>query len=399
MINLIYLYASSGHNSSVTHWDPLSITHNKFARGARTDGMINLFDQVSEKEYVNQVTVCIDSTTDHGGLQLSPHTSIAVLPTMNTITSFIKPGDILIVRGGFKPWLSFIKHIYSRRENWILFYGANTNNHRWPFWDIVLDDLREEPAIINSKLFIPFSKPVHEGIFRPQPRVAKEFDIMVGASHIHRKKGQYHVLLAALEHKMRTGQNWKLLLPGGMIRCLTNKIITATAPKLDIARTGSVSRMELCKLMCKCKLFVHAGVGGQNDRSILEALRCGLPVVMVNSKRSATFISKNPQVIRIVNNVLDTKSGEGDGYLKKICEDVGIDLACVRGMPNQSSPVLERCISRTLDRVERGQMESPALYYQRMNGMREVCLPKMINLIQQLRDRKPGDLRGLAYGE
>jgi len=381
-MNLIYLYTSSGVSKNpLLSWDTSAVTKNKFARQIHTDGMIQMFDLIAARGYLNSVSVFIDSAKDHGKIRLSPRTNVYVVPDMDCVQKFLNPGDIIVVRGGFKSWMPFLRNLHGCRKHWILFYAANTNRTKWSFWDVVLDDLIDEPIFIHhppgmSRYYFNFSKPIHEGIFKPIPQTEKVYDVMAGASHIHKKKGQYQVLLATIEYEKQTGKRLKIVLPGGTLRCFTNKLLIQmiNTKVVDVDFTRAVTRIELCKLMSQSKIFAHAGGGGQNDRGVLEALRCGLPTIIANPKRFSPFLSSNDSVVKVLKS-----PPTEDVLLKALYERSQIKYKSVRTRSK------ELC-SAIIEMLKESGEVNVADWYSKQNGMNEVCIPKMLDLIKRIKD-------------
>jgi len=356
---IIFLYTHSGFAPGIEGHDIYTYpTNNKFIAGAMSDGFIYMLDQLAVQGYVESVRVFVDARTDFGNRELSFHTKGYCVPNMMCCLGFIRPGDILIIRGGFKPWIPFIQAIKERGGNQLVFYAANTSNTRWPFWDIVLDDLSDSAKIQNDKLFFLFNKPVNEGVFYPDPAQKKIYDVCIGASHIHRKKGQFRVVEAAVEYEKLTGKRLKMIMPGGFIRCAQNATILSLAKsgKVELTLPGAVSRHILNEFYNQSRLFVHAGAGGQNDRSLLEALRCGIPSIIANPKRFPPWVRVPSRALFLLeDNEPDT-----------IAEAIHAMLLC----------------SDTED------TENTSSHYQWVNGLQEVCIPRMLNLMKIIRERE-----------
>jgi len=266
---------------------------------------------------------------------------------MSLALNYINPGDILVVRGGFRAWYPLLDHIYRQRKNWILFYRANTNRHPWPFWDIILNDLIDEPRAIRGRLHYNFSKPVNESIFGiidAPSTIPREYDVMIGASHIHRKKGQYITVKALQQYYHMFGIKPRAILPGGYMRCTENNTIKSIIRSGDVDITGpkNFTRQQLALQMNRTKLFVHPGYGGQNDRGILEAMCCGcLPLIF------------------------------GQRHVSPIIWDHSVHIP---QDPNNIAQTIHKALSM-VDDYDRTT-------YQRINGLIEVCLPKMVDLLQ-----------------
>ena len=255
-----------------------------------SDGLTFMFQKMIETGIIDECLCIIDSYN-----LLPAHTTIskgltcAVINDINQARCMIREGDIIFIRGGFKPWIDLINELRAK-NNWILFYGANTGNERWDFWDVVLDDLSGETKINkNGSLQLEYFKPVNEDIFynTNQDRI---YDVMIGASHIHDKKGQWKVIDAIIEYEKQTGTKLKCVLPGSFQRGVeTSKIQQKIINhKLDVNITGMLPRPELAKVYNQSKLLIKMG-GGQNDRSVLEGRACGCIVHVEVKERSAPF--------------------------------------------------------------------------------------------------------------
>lgn len=335
MSKIVYLYTSGGapkcNLNSKPHFDLSKQTTNRFAIAAPSDGMVNMFKLLVKKHLIDRLTVLVDSTISPGTLQLGIQSHLHVVPSMSWAEHFINPGDILIVRGGFKSWYPLLDYIYNKRKNWILFYRANTNRHAWKFWDIILNDLVDKPIALGGRLHYNFSKPVNEeifGIIDAPGTLPREYDVMIGASHIHKKKGQHITVQALQEYYRIYGVKPHAIMPGGYLRGQQMRIIKDIIQTGDVDIEGPVNltRQHLALAMNRTKLFVHPGYGGQNDRGILEAMCCGcLPLLFGRSHISpiiydnAIHISQNPtDIAKIINQALDTVNNYDKNTYSKI---------------------------------------------------------------------------------
>lgn len=322
MSKIVYLYTSGGAPKGDINYTPpwhhTRPTTNRFSTVAPSDGMVNMFRRLATDGHVDALIVLVDSTISTGSIHLEGRSYIYTIPSMVYAKHFICPGDILIVRGGFKSWIPFLDYIHRKRENWILFYRANTSRHAWPFWDITLNDLIDSPKAVRGRLQYNFSKPVNEDIFGvidAPNTLPKEYDVMVGASHIHIKKGQHLTIQALQRHYQLFGTKPRAIMPGGYMRSWTTKTIKEIMRSGDIDLVGPVNltRQRLALEMNRTKLFVHPGYGGQNDRGILEAMCCGcLPLIFGKSHVSpviwdhAVHIPQDPSnIATIIHQALE----------------------------------------------------------------------------------------------
>lgn len=355
MSKIVYLYTSGGAPkcdlTTKPHFDLTRQTQNRFAITAPSDGMVNMFKLLAERHYIDELTVLIDSTISPGTATLGPHAKLHVVPSMSWALDFIHPGDILIVRGGFKAWCPLLDYVYRKRENWILFYRANTNRHPWPYWDITLNDLIDAPKSTGRRLHYNFSKPVNEDIFGvidAPGTIPREYDVMVGASHIHKKKGQHLTVKALQKYYRMFGTKPHAIMPGGFMRGWQVKLIKDIMKSGDVDIEGPVNltRQHLALAMNRTKLFVHPGYGGQNDRGILEAMCCGcLPLVFGRSHMSPIIYNNSVHIPQ--------------------------DPANIAVIINQALDIVPYYDQST---------------YSKINGLHEVALPKMLDLLYFIDD-------------
>jgi glycosyltransferase involved in cell wall biosynthesis len=268
------------------------VTSNRFiVESLPTEGFFHLVNRLVEDQVVDNATIVVDDVASPGWHSYNPKLTGLAGRNMMELLPMIRPEDIVMVRGGFKSWFPFLTEL-RKRNNWILFYRANTNRGKWLFWDVVLDDLREQSELSNGRLHLAFKKPTNERLFYPEWNVEKKYDFCVGASHIHDKKGQY-LMIDLLVDMAREGVFPKCVMPGAVRHSTyTNSIMEKIEQyKLNVETPGMVGRERLRRIYNESKLLVHLGPGGQNDRAVLEALACGTPCVISNPKAFSPCIS------------------------------------------------------------------------------------------------------------
>lgn len=351
-MRVIYFYFSNGAcaKDNIIPWSDKIKTLNHYAQNIWTEGPFRMLDLMAQKGIIDEQIVFIDSTRNPGFYPITEKSKVYVVPHLSESLNYIKSGDVIYARGGFKPWIDTLQTL-SNNKHWIMFYRANTNRGNWQFWDIILDDLVDNNYNAGGRLGYSFRKPINEDLFFNDKHPQRLYDVMVGASHIHIKKGQHLTIQALLKYKEMFGKSLSAILPGSFIRSYTNKVIidVLQSKELNLVHTGMVNREKLNSQMNLSKLFIHLGPGGQNDRGVLEAMCCGTPA-MVASKRYSPFVYNNFEFGKLIN-----------------CQDD----------PNKTA--IE--INKMLKEIEKGAYRNISEYYLKNNGMEQEAIPRMVKLI------------------
>ena len=216
-----------------------------------------------------------------------------VIPEIRFVHDYIDSDTILFVRGGFKHWYDFL--LKYKDQNWLMLYAANTGRERWLFWDVILNDLSEVELVdIHGRYWHYFLKPIDEETFYKEQAKNKHYDFCFGASHIHDKKGQWLAVNALKEYNIRYGA-LNAVMPGVPRRSAnTTKMLNEVLPNVShVFAPGHVNRNMLRGIFNQCKYFMHLGSHGQNDRGPLEAMACGVPVILASPGYHAPFLVRN----------------------------------------------------------------------------------------------------------
>lgn len=297
-MRLVFFYHSQGAAApgQIEKWEPRSVSKSQWARQFPTEGYYRMLEKLLEKGIVSEVVVIIESNVKPGRFHFAQNFYGYVIPHISFAQKFIKPKDILFVRGGFKSWLPHLKE-YQDNGHWLMLYAANTGREKWPHWDIILDDLSDIKAFDKEgRLRWDFKKVTNDKIFGFKEGLDRDYDVCIGASHIHEKKGQIKVLRALRAYKSLYKHEPVSVLPGSMrYGKERGKEFLSELSKLSKVDTiGMVPRPQMAYIYNRSKIFVKAGGGGQNDRGVLEAMICGCPVALAAPHRSAPFVSKTP---------------------------------------------------------------------------------------------------------
>lgn len=294
MRRLVYLYVSNGAAdvNQIPKWDPKVKSVDPFCDRFLEEGFCYLFKKFIERKLFDEILVVIESNRSPGSFDIAPGIKGLVLPHINELRQFLNDDDILWARGGWKSWFPFLQKWHDD-DHWLLFYRAASNRGAWTFWDIVLDDLIMEYAQDDiGRFYYPINKPINPDVFYPDTPHGHLYDVMIGASHVHDKKGQFKIIPILLEYRKQFGVNLKCVMPGSLKHGVGTSGIAAAIEQhgLDVQLPGMVSRHYLKTLYCQSRIFVHCGAGGQNDRGPLEAMSCGTPVMLAHEEYHAPCI-------------------------------------------------------------------------------------------------------------
>jgi len=256
----------------------------------RTEGYYWLLKRMVETGVVNDVLIVIDSPQKIQPVQYAPGITGISVQGIENIPGGVRIDDIIWVRGGWKSWFGFLENL-KKQNHKLLLYAANTGRERWPFWDVIFDDLNGKDFMDEQgRMHVDFRKPTNPEIFRPIA-IERTYDLCIGASHVHDKKGQWRGIKAIIAYQQIFGKKLKCILPGAFRGgSRTSEIIDDIREyDLDVELPGMLSRDDIATVYNQSKLFLHLGAGGQGDRGVLEAMRCGCPVMIGFPKYHAPF--------------------------------------------------------------------------------------------------------------
>jgi len=347
-MKLIYVYYSDGCSPSGSNikWDITDKTNNRFVHGFLTEGWYYLLKKMLEHEIIDEVLMIIESTRGTGSFIYNEKFNVIVLPNIDQAYDFVEKDDIFYIRGGARSWFPFLEH-FKKKGHWFIYYDANTGRYKWPFWDVILDDLCEEHWIEKRDIVhFKFSKPVHPEIFKPV-KIKRDIDFMIGASFIHDKKGQW-IGIKVLEEAKKLGYDYKAILAGSFRRGEKTNEIQNDIKKnqLNVSLAGFIPRPDLNTVYNRSKVYCHFGAGC-NDRGLLEALSCGCQSIVSQPKHHAPFANNLSMITDQDNFVLgDFKQGAKDlielveshteekrqDTISKFTENAGIEKAIIPQM-------------------------------------------------------------------
>lgn len=291
-----------------------------------TEGHLYLLQKLVLSGIVDSAEIVIENG-EHCDQVTMFGTTVRHVDSVNEILP--SPGDIVWVRGGWKSWIPWIEQ--RRRERiWVMYYGANTGHERWPFWDVVLDDMivqtRTEGERSNDspRLRWPYRKPVWPGFCLGKGEI--KYDLCVGASHVFDRKGQWRALQAI----MRYGKPLRLVIPGGLVgrdEPTVRALQELATSGIETHFPGHVGREQLADIFRASRAFVYAGAGGQGDRSVIEAGLCGCPIMLYFTKNHARYVWENEAVTWVAKAPEDPV---------KMASELGVWLASLGMMSRKS---------------------------------------------------------------
>ncbi len=355
-MRLIFLFTQQGAGPKGAVYDASVPSRNHFAvgeGGLKSEGYMWLLHRMLETKIVDEIIIFIESNRYSGSASIYG-IPIHVVPHITNVDPFMQPEDVIWVRGGFRSWHEWL--VKRKGKHWLLLYAADTGRERWLFWDIIFSDIGKKNWIdARNRLRVGFHKPIHPKIFYPIGCVP-EYDVCIGASHIHDKKGQWKTIQAVIEYQKMYGVKLKCAMPGRLMRGTNTSQIPKVIAEhsLDIKVLGMVGRKTVNQIYNKSKLFVYLGGGGQNDRGPLEALCCGTQIIICNPARHHEVCYLDPTVNAVCEKHLD---------FKMVAQKMNL--------------ALNKWTTNTKTLVHK--------YFEAQNGIETVCLPEMKSVFDVIR--------------
>jgi glycosyltransferase involved in cell wall biosynthesis len=288
-MRLFFVYVSDGGApvGSNTSWDINKKTNNVFANKLlKEEGYFYLVKEMEKQGIVDELTIVIESNRSPGSIKIDGY-NVVVTPEIANIKQWLEPGDVVWFRGGFRSYFPLIQE-FEKERVWTIIYSANTGRQRWKEWDVIFDDLNPTFRFdIHNRFYFPFRKPINPFVFYHIKPMDKIYDVCVGASHIHDKKGQYKMINAAIEYQKLYNEKLRCVLPGRIMKGVYTSKIKSLISKHDLKADmpGMIPRKELNVFYNRSILYAAMGEGGQNDRGPLEALCAGTPILLSNPAR------------------------------------------------------------------------------------------------------------------
>ena len=295
----------SAPHDAVVKWDPNAPCAERYIKAMKSDGTFIMLSELKRTGAIDDALVFYESYREPGFANWGRGITGHVCPQIDWVRQFINEETVIYVRGGFRGWFKLLNDY--KTKNWLICYNANTGRERWTFWDIILWDLADCNIIDrHERVWYYYKKPIDEKTFYHILQ-DRSFDVCIGASHIHDKKGQWRGINALIEYKRKYGRNLKAVLPGyGNKGTQTSQIITKIKDNgLDVTCMGMLNRDNLCRVVFnRTKLGLFLGTHGQGDRGPIEALATGLPLI-IGSERYHSPSVLDPRVTLIPDKLND----------------------------------------------------------------------------------------------
>ena len=284
-------------------WGEQSSKHPLLGPHMRSEGFYYLWRELIADGTLDEVLIVVTTRRETGWRDYSPGLRGLAIPNIEDLDDLLRPDDILFVRGHFKKWHTWLV-AKQEQGHWLLLYPANTGRERKTIWDIIWEDRREEYRLdVRERLWWPLRKPTNPEVFSPMT-CKKKYDLCIGASTIHDKKGQWRTINVMAAYATRYGEKLRAVLPGGIRHGTHSSGIADRINdyELDVDRPGKVTREGLCTLLNQSRCLIVLGWHGQNDRGPLEALACGTPLFLLKTAHRAPSLYGNQHVVSTVDD-------------------------------------------------------------------------------------------------
>jgi glycosyltransferase involved in cell wall biosynthesis len=250
--------------------------HNDFYR----EGYFQLLQKLVDQGTITDLKVYFESNVEPGIAHWVKGDGVhcEVVPEIRFIDQHIKEDTVIWARGGFKHWHDWLTKY--KDKNWLMLYAANTGRERWTWWDVVLDDIGMSNTVDDyGRYLFPFIKPIDDEFYQYKD-IPPRFDLCIGASHIHDRKGQWRGIKVMRELKDVFQENVSAVMPGAPRRSERTLEMLQSIHDVDVVLPGHVHKKDLAVLFNESKLALFLGAHGQNDRGPLESAACGTPLIL-----------------------------------------------------------------------------------------------------------------------
>jgi hypothetical protein len=307
-MKVVFLFmsqSSAGYGMTPDNWwPPKHKCHDTYMDNFYREGYFILLEKLVDRGVITDLKIFFESNIGHGIASWvnHPNAKCYVVPEYKFADLEIDEDTIIWVRGGFKHWAEWLKSYKGR--NWLLLYAANTGRQRWPWWDVILDDISMENKVdALGRYSFPFIKPIDTDFYSPYS-CDVNIDVCIGASHIHDRKGQWRGVKVIEEYYKKYGTWLVSVMPGSPRRSLntTNMFKDIEKKGIIILRPGHVHKKELKSIFNRSEVFIHLGAHGQNDRGPLEAAACGCNIILGSPQYHSKLLVDNSTVVEDIDD-------------------------------------------------------------------------------------------------
>ena len=335
-MRLIHLYRSKRESSKPKKWDIHATPDVRVSKlGFPSHGFFWLWQQLLAEGIVDDVAILYNTAKEcsSGTVRYADNLRLHVIPYIGDLEQFYRPGDVVLARGWGEQWIVHLVPIMKDKP--LYWYSAGAppkKNSIMRTWCDVLDGVLVDcPRAIRSAHFddlphIEFLKPINPDYFT-MVDVAKKYDICIGASQLVKKKGQLGGVEAVVAYKKLYGKKLRCIVPGkywddGVKRSISRHTKDQDLP---IEIPGDIPSGNMNMVYNASKMFLYLGDSGCNDRSVLEAMACGCPVMMrkESAAKHASFVAARESGTFLTENAQDAEALARDIHaLLEQCEEV-----------------------------------------------------------------------------
>lgn len=308
-MRVVYLFMSKS-SCPDNSWNPGSNCAEYFTdeeTGIYSEGTFYMLVSMLRHGIIDDLTVFYESCNGTGKADWGYGIKGYVVPHVKHIDGYLRKDDVIYARGGFRSWHDWL--VSKKDKHWLINYSANTGRQRWKFWDIIFWDLEKVNKIDRlQRYWMYFRKPTHPKLFYPIFDQKPIYDVCIGSSHIHDKKGQWRVVNALLEHRNMFGTELKAVLPGAARRGVKSSSMYQMVKneRLNIDVVGMLPRNKMAERVYNAsKVAVFMGTHGQNDRGPLEALACGTPLIIGSPRYHSPVTYENSNITMVPSDIDD----------------------------------------------------------------------------------------------
>ena len=249
-------------------------------KGTLSDSYPYMWENLLKQGIFEKITTVFETGSGWGTTYYSnnPNNKFCFIPHISETHKLIEPGDLVFVRGAWVWWRKDLNKI-AENHHMVYYRGGRKIFKHWK-WSVVLDDIYSnnfKDRFRHANIFYP--KCINEEIFYPINKPEKKYDIiLVGA--IKKTKGQHRVMETLKKYRDLYHEDPSVCVLGTMIDPRQFKNLKKKYNLNKVTYKGSVSREELCEYYNASKLYVSQGTNEQGPRSTLEAIRCGIPILI-----------------------------------------------------------------------------------------------------------------------